>query len=52
METKFAKRGFRISEVPSSYFQRAKGTKPKLDPLKDGLIILSAIVRERFTSSF
>jgi glycosyltransferase involved in cell wall biosynthesis len=49
METKFAKKGYKISEIPSSYFQRADGTKPKLDPLKDGLVILLVIIKERFT---
>lgn len=48
MEIELAKKGYKISEIPSSFFQRADGTKPKLDPLKDGLVILLVMIRERF----
>jgi glycosyltransferase involved in cell wall biosynthesis len=49
METKAAKKGYKLCEIPSSFFRRAEGTKPKLDPLKDGLAILLVIIKERFT---
>lgn len=48
MEIELAKKGYKISEIPSSFFRRAEGTKPKLDPLKDGLVILLVLIKERF----
>jgi len=51
MEIELAKKSYKISEIPSSFFRRAEGTKPKLDPLKDGLVILLVMIKERFIRS-
>jgi glycosyltransferase (TIGR04182 family) len=45
MTIESVKKGLRITEVPITYLPRAKGTRTKLNPLRDGLSIILTIYR-------
>jgi len=47
MQATIAKQGYRIAEIPTSYYPRSNGTKPKLSPIKDGWRILSDMIKRR-----